>query len=568
MKKIIFSLVAIVAVTAAAFAAQKALVITLKDGTTATYNLDQIDNLHFSKASLPMGDPTTGPYAPGDYYCDGTIQGIVVTVDKKGNYGTLCSLVDLGNLNWATWGDYEWVETGANNEDDGKVNQQIIAALEPSFDHYPAFGACADEGTGWYLPAIHEIQALSKVLDEANATLESLGYPQIDPSDFYWSSTEAVEYTFADGNAMGIWMDFVGQIGTSKNSNGHVRAFHDFGEIPPRNFTVGELYDKDGVKGIVCWVDEDDTYARVISMDETSATWGPKGTLVGAASQNDGEANTKAVRKANATFSSYPAFAGCDDPWYLPAMSELQTVAENLDAINAGLTSNGGTAISASDFYWSSSEVTADYSYQVHMGTGTSTNGSKDTSRKARRLAYVGDRPIVESYSIGDAYYDGNVVVGIVCGVSDDGQHGVILALQNVVQTGRINAFWANSPFDELEAGASSMDDGEYNLGKFRELDATLANFPALSAATAMGDGWYIGAYNEMVTVAENISVINAAMTANGGRALENNDYWTSTEIATDPANRIHTVNPVSGKIDDFITRKYGAQMVRPMKKF
>lgn len=568
MKRIIYTLVALAATASAMAAGQKALTITMKDGSTVSYELDKIDNMRFGRAPLPMGQPTTGPYAPGDYYCDGTVQGIVVTVDKKGNYGTLCSLIDAGEYQWSTWGDYEWVETGANSETDGMKNQQIIAELEPTYEHYPAFGACAAEGEGWYFPAIREVQALSNIRTAVNTTLKSLGYPEIAAESFYWTSSEPADFYYADGNAFGVSMDTPGMFGIPKVSYSKVRAFHTFGEVVPPTYSIGQMYDKDGVKGVIWWVDEDDTYARIISVDETSAAWGEKGKTTGASSANDGEANTAAIRKLSSTFAGYPAFAGCTSPWYLPAQNELANIASNLDAINATLKANGYAEISPSDIFWSSTEATADNAAQVVMSTGTATYGAKDAQRKVRKVAYVGDRPVVAGYSIGDPYYDGDVVIGIVCAVSPDGQHGTYLALQNVVQTGRINALWAQSPYDEIEAGASSVDDGEANMKKFAELDASFSVFPALQVTAALGEGWYIGALNEMTAVYDNITTIDAALKAHGGSTFNNNDYWTSTEIATAPAQRVHTVNPVTGVVDNLITRKYGFNQVRPMKKF
>lgn len=113
---------------------------------------------------------------------------------------------------------------------------------------------------------------------------------------------------------------------------------------------------------------------------------------------------------------------------------------------------------------------------------------------------------------------------------------------------------------------ASSLDDGEANMVAARANDPELANLTAFRLCAEMGEGWYLPAFNEMKAVAENKSSLNTALKANGGTALDNNDYWTSTEGTENALERAKALNVKNGEPFDY--RKYFYNLVRPMKKF
>ena len=77
--------------------------------------------------------------------------------------------------------------------------------------------------------------------------------------------------------------------------------------------------------------------------DSKQFAWGCYGTVTGATSTTDGEANTGTI--INTSCSSYPNKAAqvCRDIgrlWYLPAINELQTLFSNRNAIGGFLASN------------------------------------------------------------------------------------------------------------------------------------------------------------------------------------------------------------------------------------
>lgn len=570
MKKLLYTLIALVAsLSMMAQTSEKALLVTLRDGTTKEYKLSDIDNLSFREASLPVADPTSGPYAVGDFYSDGTNQGIVITVDATGSYGTIAAVTDMPQqLCYSTV--YEI--TYAADTEYGPANMATVAAIDPVYENYPAFKACAALGSGWYLPAQKELQTMRANLESVNTTLEKRGFPTIPANTTYWSSTEADQYM--DAMAYTALMDMPGMVAIQKQENANVRAFREFGDKPEPKFSIGKLYDADGKKGIIYWVAEDDSYARIISLTESDNEWGAVGTKAGAGSTESGESNMKAALKADPTLASFPAFGSCasqGDGWFLPAEAELVAIAAMKSVINASLAANGAAPL-GDTYYWSSTEYSADAANSaraVLMTDGTAMNSSKNVSRKVRAVSYIGTRPAeAETYAVGDPYYDGDKVVGIVCEVSENGKHGRIIALANVKETGRINAMWdkrANAD-EYVKIEASSLDDGEANMVAARANDPELANLTAFRLCAEMGEGWYLPAFNEMKAVAENKSSLNTALKANGGTALDNNDYWTSTEGTENALERAKAVNVKNGEPFDY--RKYFYNLVRPMKKF
>ncbi len=570
MRKAIYTLVAMLTAFAALAQTEgKALIVTLKDGTKKEYKLTDIDHLAFGEASLPVADPTTGPYAVGDFYSDGVNQGVVVTVDATGSYGTLAAVTDMPQpLCYST--TYE--VTNASDEEYGPANMATVAAISPDYDFYPAFKACVEMGQGWYLPAQKELQTMRGALDAINATLTSRGFAPVSTEATYWSSTEADQYM--DAMAYTALMDMPGMFAIQKQEVAQVRAFREFGEKPEPRFTVGKLYDVDNVKGIIYWVADDDSYARIISLTEASENWGELGKKIGAKSTESGDLNKKAADKADGTLESLPAFLSCaaqGEGWFLPAVAELKAIAGMKAQINAALAANGGTAL-ADAYYWSSTEHAADganSAMAVLLTDGSELASSKNVARNVRAVAYVGDRPAdVTTFAVGDPYYEGDNVVGIVCEVSDDGTSGKIIALANVKEQGRINAMWdkrANSD-NYVELGASSLDDGEANMAAARANDPELANLTAFRLCAELGDGWYLPAFNEMKAVADNKTDLNAALRANGGSTLDNDDYWTSTEGTENALERAKSVKISDGSAFDY--RKYFYNKVRPMKKF
>lgn len=165
---------------------------------------------------------TGGPYKVGDYYNDGTKEGIVFEVYDGGWHGKIVSL-DYSEEQWAVDAVYENA-TRATAETGGMSNMNRIKKLPNWKENYPAFAWCASLGNGWYLPAKEELRLIYQNRDAINRSLNRRGYEGLTGM-WYWSSTESDEYEFC------AWLVRMGSGGTlnlDKNFYSYVRAVSAF----------------------------------------------------------------------------------------------------------------------------------------------------------------------------------------------------------------------------------------------------------------------------------------------------------------------------------------------------
>ena len=179
-----------------------------------------------SVASAPQPTPKT--YKVGDYYDDGTKQGVVFDVWDGGRHGKIVSL-DQNRLPWCTKEQYDKkIVVGADSKSNGKANTDKVMARGDA-NQYPAFTWCRNKGVDWYLSAIDELKLLllnDSVFDAVNITLAQKGgtklYKKIDLS-LYWSSTEINELC-----AWGVYMSGGYPDRSLKYYDGYVRAVSAF----------------------------------------------------------------------------------------------------------------------------------------------------------------------------------------------------------------------------------------------------------------------------------------------------------------------------------------------------
>ena len=134
-------------------------------------------------------------YKVGDYYDDGTKQGVVFYVDATGQHGKIVSL-DQVEKQWCSSAQYnKGIVVGASSESDGKANTDKVMSRSDSAE-YSAFVWCRAKGKDWYLPAIDELKLLlldNSVRQAVNRTLKErwgVALSDIGEYDWYWSSTE------------------------------------------------------------------------------------------------------------------------------------------------------------------------------------------------------------------------------------------------------------------------------------------------------------------------------------------------------------------------------------------
>lgn len=159
-----------------------------------------------------------------------------------------------------------------------------------------------------------------------------------------------------------------------------------------KQYEIGELYDFNGVKGVVCMVTEDGLHGMVLSLDEIYLPWSefrkPDLRVVGADDRTDGAGNmTKIaayIAANNLSWEDFPAFKWCRDKgegWYLPSIDELLTIGHNYNGgsrmhpnrqarnrFNNTLKDNGGKRMDRLVYYFSSTELDAKNAYATYMG--------------------------------------------------------------------------------------------------------------------------------------------------------------------------------------------------------
>lgn len=125
-----------------------------------------------------------GPYKVGDYYNDGTKEGIVFEVDSSGMHGKIVSL-DFSEAKWATCQD----RLCASSMLAGMSNMNKVKKEISWKNNYPAFAWCASLGDSWYLPAIDELLKIIENKDKISRELNKRDYCEI-LNAVHWSSTE------------------------------------------------------------------------------------------------------------------------------------------------------------------------------------------------------------------------------------------------------------------------------------------------------------------------------------------------------------------------------------------
>ena len=145
-------------------------------------------------------------------------------------------------------------------------------------------------------------------------------------------------------------------------------------------YSIGEIYDENGIKGVVAVLYDGGRHGLVMSLDEACLAWNTlprnKQQLVGADNRYDGMANMKAVERYIAnnglSWSDFPAFEWCrnkGEGWFLPSINEIWSAGtmymggsrnmadrRHRKNYNSNIEMAGGTPINNLMFYYSSTE--------------------------------------------------------------------------------------------------------------------------------------------------------------------------------------------------------------------
>ena len=130
-----------------------------------------------------------------------------------------------------------------------------------------------------------------------------------------------------------------------------------------QTYKVGDIYDKDGLKGLVIRVNETGEHGLIMSLDRCTKKWASKKVKYNTNCffEDDGEKNMKAleesIKENGLSWEQFPLFSWCrskGDGWYIPAKEELEDLykainggvgeydSSKFNAIDEKLKSNGG----------------------------------------------------------------------------------------------------------------------------------------------------------------------------------------------------------------------------------
>ena len=150
-------------------------------------------------------------YKVGDYYRKGRREGIVFEVDSTGRHGKIVSLKEE-KVQWGICDDFFEMHSTS----DGEINMskfkeltitlerdernflettKVRKSLDPWNEVFPIFGFSSSLGSDWYIPAVEELVAISRVKAKINLAIERIAAergedPVYIKNQYYWSSTE------------------------------------------------------------------------------------------------------------------------------------------------------------------------------------------------------------------------------------------------------------------------------------------------------------------------------------------------------------------------------------------
>ena len=211
--------------------------VTIDEGKTVTINTTLTKQTATSTTTSPTTakGKTSAPYKVGDYYNDGTKEGVVFEVSANGKHGKIVSMTQSARtLPWSSDETEQKRLVGADSQTDGAANMAKIKVVSDWKSKYPAFKWCADLGDGWYLPAIDELKKFTindTIHNAVNRTLAAKGGKKLynkGEISWYWSSTET-DYRY-EGIlcAWGVYMDNGSTYLDIKYLNYYVRAVSAF----------------------------------------------------------------------------------------------------------------------------------------------------------------------------------------------------------------------------------------------------------------------------------------------------------------------------------------------------
>ena len=159
-----------------------------------------------------------------------------------------------------------------------------------------------------------------------------------------------------------------------------------------RTYEIGDYYNENGLRGVVCQLNEERTHGLLISMDEETLPWSvfakrEEWRTTGATDRKDGRANMAAIERYigqnGLSWADFPAFDWCrrqGEGWYLPSIDEMIVIGHLYNGgsrirsnrqvrqrFNDSLKNNGGKRMDRLMYYFSSTELDEKFAATSHM---------------------------------------------------------------------------------------------------------------------------------------------------------------------------------------------------------
>lgn len=165
-------------------------------------------------------------------------------------------------------------------------------------------------------------------------------------------------------------------------------------------------------------------------------------------------------------------------------------------------------------------------------------------------------------YQVGDVYPSTGFPAGIVIKVTDGGKHGTIAALSGFSRT------WGTKEI----TGATNEEDGRENHKAVEAYDPEWeSHFPAFAACRELGEGWYLGAKQEYITLfnfyKENKTDVNALFRS-WGMGSPSFGGLSSTENTANPKNYVWNISLPGSSVSISQVTKSATAKISPLCRF
>lgn len=337
-------------------------------------------------------------------------------------------------------------------------------------------------------------------------------------------------------------------------------------------------------EGIVIATDPMTRTGLLLALNDITANWSNVDELIGANDPDNGLNNMAVVKAQDNWNANYPAFAQTDalgSQWYIPSLTELQDIIDDLDNINTKLSTAGGQEMMAAYYGTSLEHASLDHYGVATTATrlesdgditgtpstavidtpeesgdgGTDTGDEEDPEvnfhyelergdtvfavkdatlsyRPVRVLSWteLNSKPVVDkTYRPGDIYYayDQQTPLGIVYEVYNGGRNGKMISVEEFEEQ------WCSLPDSTMTRIGMDSKDGAENMSILAMSDGyDAANYPAINKCAATSP-WYMPSLGELKNAFGQIDAIQAALQSIGLDEIKTDRaYATSNEVS------------------------------------